>query len=295
MEEVKTAQKFKQKLDKMETEVAKAKEDLTKAKAASKDSMKQSYEDIELWKQKELAKGKDPTKVEKQYQRGLKTLERVYSRIDRFHERMDTKVEDWEYKGRVKLEKAAQRKLMKKVFTSSLAKMEQIIAEDPDTELRYPIAGYCAIKKKDSLNPVKHPNLTREVKKWEEAIKKASQKNEYFKTFLSLCADGDMKNNKLQFKKDVAETVNMILERDNISIRFLSDYSKIKYANIYNFLKKEIYTDLSFKRAHKLLWLTINIKEGYTREEAFHKYSQIIRDNWDDNKIMEVEIKEKES
>ncbi len=61
------------------------------------------------------------------------------------------------------------------------------------------------------------------------------------------------KKRKMRKTRNIKKMVNNIIEAENISIRFLSEFTKIKYANLYNFLKKEIYTDLSFRRAHKLL------------------------------------------
>ncbi len=276
--------KNQKKIDKLDKEMERAKTDLEKSRETTKDSMKKSFEDLELWKQKELAKGKNPEKVEKQYQRGLKTVERIDKRLDKFHDRMETKVDIWEFKGRMKLEKAAHKKMIKKVATSSLAKMEKILVENPNSELRYTIAGYCGIVKKDSLNQYKHPNILKEVTKWENALRVASKDDEYFQTFLSLVDEGDKKERKLRFKIKAAEKVNQIIDEENISIRFISEFTNIKYANLYNFLKKEIYTELSFRRTHQLLWSTINIKNGWSKEEMMFKYGEkikIIHENWD--------------
>lgn len=281
----------KKKLDKLNKGMDDARKELADAKAVSNDSMKQSYEDIELWKQKELAKGKDPAKVEKKYQKGLKTLERISERMDRYFERMDTRVDDWEFKGRLSLEKASHKKMIKKVLTSSLNKMEKILEDNPETELRYPIAGYCAINKREKINEIQYPNISREIVAFEEAIRKASKKNEYFKTFLSFVEESDSKERRIRFKKEVAETVNNIIESENISIRFLSEHTKIKYANLYNFLKKEIYSDLSFRRAHKLLWSALNIKSGMSREEVFLKFSNTLKEEWE---YKEIELMKKE-
>ncbi len=277
-------QKSQKKIDKLDRDMEGAKTELEKSRETTKDSMNTSFEDLELWKQKELAKGKNPEKVEKQYQRGLKAVERVVERLDKFHDRMATKVDIWEFKGRIKLEKAAHKKMIKKVATSSLAKMEKILVDNPQSELRYTIAGYCGIVKKESLNPYKHPSIMKEVAKWEHAIREASKEDEYFQTFLSLVDEGDKKERKLKFKILAAEKVNKIIEEENISIRFISEFTNIKYANLYNFLKKEIYTDLSFRRAHQLLWSTINIKNGLSKEEMMLQYSEKlkqIQENWD--------------
>ncbi len=285
--------KQQNKITKLKEDVKKSKEGLEHSRAETKDSMKQSYEDIELWKQKELAKGKDPEKVEKQYQRGLKTLERVHLRLDRFNDKMDTKVDDWEFKGRLKIERAAHRKMMRKVLTSSLTKMEKILREDPNTDLRFPIAGYCAIKKKESVNKIKHPNIYREIQNWEDAIRKASKTNEYFKTFLEIIEEGNSKERKNIVKRIVADEVNKIIEEENLSIRFVSERTKIKYANLYNFLKKGVYTDLSMEKVRKLHWMTLYIGKGYSVDEMeghFFKFAKIIRDNWSEGKdISEID------
>lgn len=282
--------KIKKKTEKIERDSNNAKTELAKAKEVLDDTMKQSWEDLELWKQKEIAKGKDLQKVEKKYQRGVKVLERLEGRFDRMHDRNLTRVEDWDYNGRAKIEKAAYKRLILKVSTSSLAKMEKILEKDPQTDLRYVIAAYTSIVKKHKVNPIKHPLIMEEINKWENSIKKASGEDEYFKIFLSLIEEDNKKDKKLAFKKEVARRVNDILQNDNISIRFVSEYTGIKYSNLYNFLKNEIYTELSFRRAHLLLWTIINLEKGWTKEEALRKHiskMEKIKDFWDDELLKE--------
>ncbi len=282
-------EKKQKKIEQLNKGMENAKIELEEARLHTKDSMKQSREDLELWKQKEIAKGVDPAKVEKKYEKGLKAIERIDQRMDRYFDRMDTKVENWDFKGRLALERAAHKKMFRKVLTSSLKKMEEILEQTPNTQLRYPIAGYCAITKREKINKLQYPNIWREVQAFENAIRKASKKDEYFKTFLSFVEEGDKKERKLKFKIDTAIMVNEIIESENISIRFLSEHTKIKYSNLYNFLKKEIYTDLSFRRAHKLLWTTLNIKHGMSREEVFIKFSNTLKENWDYKELADME------
>ncbi len=272
------------KLEKLENDSANAKDELKKARETTRDTMKQSWEDLELWKQKELAKGKDPEKVEKKYQQGVRTVKRIEERMDRMFDRNETRIDEWNYKGRTRIEKAAHKRVIMKVATSSLSKLEKVLSNNPNTDEKYVIAAYVSIVKKSGVNPVKHPNLLKEITKWENAIKTASKEDDYFKMFLSLVEENNKKDKKKKFKIEAAKKVNQLLEDNNVSIRFLSEYTGIKYANVYNFLKNEIYTDLSFRKTHLLLWSTINLKKGITKEEALKKHiekMEKLKDYWD--------------
>lgn len=190
-----------------------------------------------------------------------------------------------DFKDKLKLERMAHKKIMLKIATSSLAKMEKILVNDPDTELKFPISAYCSIKKKDKLNPIKHPNLLIQVKKWENAIEKASSNDEYFKFFIEMYNELKEKDRKLNFKILTAKKVNEIIKEQNLSIRLVSEFTNIKYANLYNFLKKEVYTDISWKKSHALLCMVMNIKPGITKEEAYFLHKEKlkkVKNYWDE-------------
>ncbi len=276
------------KKEKIEKDSKRSKTNIENARSIHNDQMKKSLEDLELWKQKEIAKGKDPKKVEIKYERGLKILDRLENRLGKKLDRLETRVDDWDFKGRVKLEKAARKKMLIKVATSSLAKMEKILTETPDSKMKYMIAAYASIVKKDKVNQLKHPMLSKEIINWENAIKKASKDDEYFKIFLSLIDAENKKDKRLAFKKETVKIVNDILTKEKISIRFLSEYTGIKYSNLYNFLRKDILTELSFRRTHLLLWSTKNFSQGWSKEEAISKHIKrmdALTDYWDDELI----------
>ncbi len=276
--------KIKIKQNKIESNTKKALIDIEYSKETTDYSMKYSFEELEKWKAKELSKGKDIDKVEKRYQKGLKTLKRLESKFSNFNEKMKTNIEQWEFWNDLKFEQSFQKKIVKKISTSSLMKMEKMLNDNPNTDLRFLIAGFCGSVRRNEINPIKFPNLTKEIKKWDEAINEAIKTDEYYKIFLFFVSEQNTKEKKELFKINAANKINEILENENISIRFISEFSGIKYSNVYNFLKKDIYTDLSFKRAHKLLWHTVNLKNGWTKEESLLKHSEKIKelkDYWD--------------
>ncbi len=288
MLEVHYNDKLKKKKEKLEKDFDKSKTLIEEARKENQDHMNKSWEDLELWKQKELAKGKDPSKVEKKYNRGAKILERIDNRLNRSLDKAETRVEDWDFNGRSRLVKAAHKKMINKVATSSIAKMERILTEDPNSDLKYIIAAYSSLVKKEKVSQLKHPRVYNEILNWERAIKEASKDDEYFKIFISLVDSNNQKDRKLTFKIETARIVNEIIEEQNISIRFLSEYTNIKYANLYNFLKKEIYTELSFHRTHLLLWATKNFSNGWTKEEALQKHIEkmkTVTEYWDHDLI----------
>ncbi len=278
--------KLKIKQNKLESDMKRASIEVEYSRETTKKSMEQSYFDLEVWKEKELLKGKNPEKVEKKYQKGLKVLKHLDYKFEKFNDKMETKIDVWEYKNNLKLEIATQKKIIGKISTSSLSKMERILVNDPESELKYMIAGFCATSRREELNILKHPNLIKEVEKWDEAIIEANKTNEYYKMFLYLIETQNEKEKKLLFKIRASKKINKIIEEEKISIRFLSEYTGLKYSNVYNFLKKEIYTDLSFKKAHQLLWILVNLKKGWAKEEAMIEYFENIKkvkEYWDED------------
>lgn len=293
--------KFRLQLEKLEIQSKRSAEELNRSKENVKADMDKARVSIKEWEEKQLAAGKNPDKVKKQVETGYKSLVTIENKLEGMFTRLETKNEEWQFKSKSKLEKAAKRRLIRTIFTSSLNKMEKMLKEDPENPNRMYIAGYCAIAKKKNLKPVQHKHLIDEVRKWEEAVQRASKDDDYYNVYQTLLSDSDKKEKKLEFKIAAAKKINSTLEENNISIRFLSEYTGIKYPNVYNFLKKDLYSDISFRRTHQLLWSSINISLGLSKEEAAKVHLEKIdklKEYWDEeilgSHIQKMEKKDQE-
>lgn len=169
-----------------------------------------------------------------------------------------------------KLNKVTEKMLVIRLKTISLNKLEsKFSSNDICQKDKAFIAAYCFFAKKEDVSKIKHPNLYSNMIKFEKALNLAIEDDPYYESYNVLLKLRDKKKNSLAFKKDARLAILEILNKNkDISIRMISERVELKYANVYNFLIKEKYTDISVKNTHILFWETLGIKEGWTKSET---------------------------
>ncbi len=161
----------------------------------------------------------------------------------------------------------------KKVFntlrTKSFNKLEKIIESNPNHKDKQVIALFAYFHKDSKLNTIKHPNLIKLANEFKVAIDKAIEDDPYYKIYVDFVHLKNKKRLSKEFKHEAIKLINQNIKDANVSINLLSEKANLKYANVYNFLEKEVYSDLSIKSTYKLLMISVATKEGWeTREET---------------------------
>lgn len=185
----------------------------------------------------------------------------------------------------------AQKKVFIAVKTTSVNKLEKMITENPNHKHRSVIALFVFFNQNGKLNPLKHPNLIKLADQFRKAVEKASKKDPFYETYLKMENAFEYKRRSNEFKHDVSIMIKESLVETNTSINALAEKSGIRYSNLYNFLEKEKYSDISVRNTHKLYMISRSLKEGWnSKEEAISG----MMDKWE--KLKEyLEEKEKEN
>ncbi len=129
--------------------------------------------------------------------------------------------------------------------TRSLSKIEEMIKDDKDLRLAYVASGYVYYNKADKIKPDKQPTLYAHLLKFEKEKDSDFKKNEYRKVMDTINYYSNSKEEEIRRKKEFKEYIQSQIEDKNINLNQLSKMSGIKYSNLYNFLVKEDFNQLS--------------------------------------------------
>ncbi len=185
--------------------------------------------------------------------------------------------------------KVAFRFLRKVTTTKKLSVLEEMVANNKEIKFKGILAMYIYFHKSDKVTKAFYPNLYMIMNEFEDAVKNARDNDPYFETFKVY----EMSRNVEQSNKFLIEArkhINSILEKENISINQLAEFTKIKYANLYNFLVKEMDGKLKLQNVHRTLWMLYGLKEGLTYEESLKLHVDKIKTLWMDWNIDEKEL-----
>lgn len=174
----------------------------------------------------------------------------------------------------------AAKKCFFRVRTKSVNKLEKIIIENPNHEDKYMISLFAYFHYSQKLNPIKHPNLIKLADLMKVAIDKAIKDDPYYEFYKKFEKKRKYRLKAREYKIDVAEQAKEALRKTNTSIRAIAEAIDVKYANLYNFLENNKYSDLSLKKAHHLMLKTIGLEEGWgfkSKEELISK----MLDKWE--------------
>lgn len=166
----------------------------------------------------------------------------------------------------------------KKFFTRSLKKMELFLKENPNSEFVPFIGMYIYYSKFDKVTQLIYPNLFKCMKRFELAIIETPVDDPYYEVYKILKFKREHKDNKYIFLNEAKFYINKIMQEDNLSINKVAKILEIKYANVYNFLKKDKLNAISAKNVHKLLWIVWSNRQGWTLEEAKKKHLEKFKD-----------------
>lgn len=169
----------------------------------------------------------------------------------------------------------------KHIFTKKLSYLEDLVKSNESYEFKGIVAMYIYFHKSDKVSKALYPTLHKIMVSFEQAVEDAKENDPYFEVFKIY----ELKRNKEKassFMGEAKKHINNILEEENISINQLSEFTGIKYANLFNFLKKENKKTLKLKSVHKALWLIRGLKEGLTIEESMEVHKKKMRSLWKD-------------
>ncbi len=188
----------------------------------------------------------------------------------------------------------AAKKCFFRVKTKSVNKLEKIITENPNHEDKYVIALFAYSHYSQKLNPIKHPNLIDLADKMKQAIDKAVIDDPYYKFYKKFENKRKMRVRSRDYKADVAKQTKEALQETNTSIRAMAEAIDVKYANLYNFLENEKYSDLSLKNAHLLMLKTKGLVEGWGLKSKEELVSKML-DKWETLSEYVKEIEEEDN
>ncbi len=163
--------------------------------------------------------------------------------------------------------------------TKKLSSLEDEIANNPDFEFKEVVAMYIYFNKNDKVTKAFYPNLYKVMNEFEKAVENAIDNDPYFEVF-KLYEINRNKEKSTKFLIEARKHINKILEDENISIKQLSDFTGIKYANLYNFLVKGMNNKLKITNVHKALWMLWGLKEGLTIEESLDLHLKKVKSLW---------------
>lgn len=183
------------------------------------------------------------------------------------------------------------RRVFIEMRTKSVNKLEKMVGNGETTDQqRVVIAFFSYANKYEKLNPLKHPNLLKLSKDFEEALTKASKNDPYYNFYKRVENAEQYKSRAKEFKSKVCNMTNKVLEETNTSIRTLSEACDIRYSNLYNFLVHKKYSELSPRKTHDLFVKAKALGEGWGIEDKKEIYSKML-DKWE---ILKEYLKEQE-
>lgn len=167
----------------------------------------------------------------------------------------------------------------KTVAVTKLSILENIIVTDPDFKYKPMIAMYIYFKKSDKVNKIFYPNLYRIMEEFEDSVAKAQANDPYFEVFKIY----ELTRNKKkvhEFYMEARYYLLKLIKEENLSINQVSEYTGIKYSNLYNFLVKSQDNKVKLEKLHKALWMVWGLKEGWTKERAILEHKEKMKTLW---------------
>lgn len=181
---------------------------------------------------------------------------------------------------------ASFRLFRKHVMFKKLSTLEETISNGTDDEIKGVIAMYLYFHKSDKIVKSIYPNLFSIMNDFEKSVQLAKDNDPYFEVFKVY----ELVRNKekaMEFSSKAREYIKTKLEESNLSLKQLSDFTGIKYANLYNFIVKEQDGKLGLRKAHVAMWSIWGLSKGMTREESMKLHHEKMKTLWLDWSIIE--------
>ncbi len=219
------------------------------------------------------------TNQKKKVDKRIKKFEDGMQRISKIHKSMDKNPCSEGMKRNEHNAKVAYQLLRRTVMVKKLSWLEEIIKEKPDFKFKGIIAIYIYFNKSEKVSEVFYPNLYRIMNEFEQAVIKARDNDPYFEVF-KVYEYRRNKKSSYEFLMEARKYMKDMLDESGISINQLSEYTGIKYANLYNFLIKEQSGKIKLDKVHRALWLLYGLKEGWPVEKAILKHKEKMKSLW---------------
>ncbi len=141
--------------------------------------------------------------------------------------------------------------LTKFTKTKSLAKLEELVKLQGEERTSFVASAYIFYNKMHLLNKFKYPTLYKHVEKFKK-WKGSKEYNDYAKVQVVLEQKINETKRDERVKNELRDYINDFLTESNTSINALSTSTKVKYSNLYNFLKKKEQQRISIDKLYEI-------------------------------------------
>lgn len=166
--------------------------------------------------------------------------------------------------------------LTRTVITKSLRNLEATLVKKPNFMYKEIIGMYVYYCKSDKVSNIFYPKLFEQMTLFEESLETKELTNPYYATYRTLEYRRDSKQIYSDFLMEARYYINKMLEDNpSLSLRQLSEASKVRYSNLYNFLKKNK-EHVNHQKIHKVLWILYGYINGWTMEQSLEQHKSRI-------------------
>lgn len=177
--------------------------------------------------------------------------------------------------------KVAESILTRTVITKSLRNLEDLLIKKPNFMYKEIIGMYVYYCKHNKVSNIFYPKLYEQMTLFEKAIEERELSNSYYSSYRTLEFRRDSKQIYSDFLMEARYYINKLLDenKDSLSLRQLSEISKVRYSNLYNFLKKDK-DHVNYKKIHKVLWILYGYSKNLTLEESIEQHKKRLNEIW---------------
>lgn len=173
----------------------------------------------------------------------------------------------------------------KHVLFKRLSTLEEHVSDTTD-EIKGVIAMYLYFHKSSKITKSLYPRLHSIMNDFEKSVQLAKDNDPYFEVFKVYELVRNKKKAK-EFSENARLYIKNKLEESELSLKQLSDFTGIKYANLYNFVVKGQDGKLGLRKAHVAMWSIWGLSKGLTREESMKLHHEKMKTLWLDWSIIE--------
>lgn len=139
------------------------------------------------------------------------------------------------------------------VITKSLRNLEDILIKKPDFMYKEILGMYVYYCKPEKVSNILYPKLFEQMNMFEKALDEKELSDPYYQAYRTLEFRRDSKQISSEFLMEAKYYINKMLdENPGLTLRQLSEASKVRYSNLYNFLKKNK-DHVNHQKIHKVL------------------------------------------
>lgn len=149
----------------------------------------------------------------------------------------------------------AQKYMKERYGTTSFKFFEELLKEDFNRSERWEIGVYLHLNNFEFKTTLeRYPNSMKLFKEYENSRLNDWSNGKYFKFhYNEIVSLKDRKNNINHKKELMRRRLLTFLRKNNLSINSFCKTHKLKYSNVYNFLKKKQYTKVNLQNLENLL------------------------------------------